>query len=232
MPNAQPFAVLFDLDGTLLDSIGLLLECMEYAFAGRTTIPSRPDWVAGIGTPLRGQMRDFDVAEHEVEHIVSRYRVHQDAHLERRTTLFPGALETVMWARSIGMPVGVVTSKGRGMTTRSLAHVGMLDKFDVIITADDTARHKPDPLPVRQALEALGVPPHRALFVGDSTHDMHSGNRAGTFTGAALWGPFSRDQLSTTNPTHWLSSLAEVRPLVERLVQRLASEPSSRLSRH
>ncbi len=159
MPNVQPFAVLFDLDGTLLDSIGLLLECMEYAFADRAAIPSRAAWVAGIGTPLRGQMRDFDVADHEVEQIVARYRVHQDAHLERRMSLFPGALETVLWARGVGMPVGVVTSKGRGMTTRSLAHVDLLDKFDVIITADDTARHKPDPLPVRQALEALGVPP-------------------------------------------------------------------------
>ena len=217
MPAAAKFAVLFDLDGTLLDSIGLLLECMEYAFAERALVPSRVLWTAGIGTPLRDQMRDFSVAEHEIESLVERYRVHQHVNLERLTSLFPGARDTVMWARDAGVHVGVVTSKGRGMTRRSLAHVGLLEAFDIIITADDTIRHKPDPMPVWQALRALGVPPERALFVGDSTHDMRAGRAAGTHTGAALWGPFSREQLAETDPTYWLGTLAEVSPLVETL---------------
>jgi len=217
MPPARSFAVLFDLDGTLLDSIDLLLDCMQYAFANRPIAPTRAQWTEGIGTPLRQQLRDWHVAEHELEQVVGRYRVHQDVHLERMTSLFPGAVEVLQWARLERLPVGVVTSKGRGMTTRSLRHVGLTDAFDVIITADDTARHKPDPLPVQQALQQLGVPPERALFVGDSTHDMHAGRRAGTFTGAALWGPFSRASLETTSPTHWLTSLHDIAPLVETL---------------
>ncbi len=217
MSSTPPFALLFDLDGTLLDSIDLLLECMEFAFAGRATVPARPAWTAGIGIPLREQMRGFDVAEHEVELLVSRYRLHQDARLERLTTLFPGAAESVAWARQHGVALGVVTSKGRGMTERSLRHVGLRAAFDVIITADDTNKHKPDPTPVREALARLGVPPSRALFVGDSTHDMHAGRAAGTFTGAALWGPFSRAQLEITQPTHWLESPAEVPALVDSL---------------
>lgn len=217
------FALLFDLDGTLLDSIGLLLDCMEYAFANRTVRPSRAEWTAGIGTPLRDQMRQFAVAEHELEAVVARYRAHQDAHLEQRTSLFPGAREVLQWARRSGTPVGVVTSKGRGMTTRSLAHVGLLDAFDVIITAHDTTRHKPDPLPVHRALAAVDIPASRALFVGDSTHDMHAGRAAGTFTAAALWGPFSRAQLAVTEPTHWLSTLAEVPELMESLAAALPS---------
>ena len=212
-----PFALLFDLDGTLLDSIGLLLDCMEYAFADRPVRPTREQWTAGSGTPLRQQMRQFAVAEDELEAVVARYRQHQDAHLERLTSLFPGALDVVLWARQVGMPVGVVTSKGRGMTTRSLAHVGLLDAFDVIITAHDTTRHKPDPLPVQRALAAVNVPAERALFVGDSTHDMRAGLAAGTFTGAALWGPFSREQLAETSPTHWLHQLSEVPALAEQL---------------
>ncbi len=211
------FAVLFDLDGTLLDSIGLLLDCMEYAFAGRPVVPTRAEWTAGIGTPLRRQMRDFAVAEHELEEVVARYRVHQDGHLERCTALFPGAREVMAWTRSAGFLTGVVTSKGRGMTTRSLAHVGLLDSFDVIVTADDTTRHKPDPEPVRRALDVLGVSPTRALFVGDSTHDMLSGRAAGTYTAAALWGPLSRDTLATAEPTHWLRSLHDVPEVVDTL---------------
>lgn len=215
-----PFALLFDLDGTLLDSIDLLLECMEYAFKARAVVPSRAAWTAGIGIPLRAQLRQFAVADDEIEVVVARYRVRQDATLEQGTSLFPDAVEVIDWARSAGLKLGVVTSKGRGMTTRSLAHVGLLDAFDVIVTAHDTVRHKPDPLPVRHALKQLNVAPAHALFVGDSTHDMHAGRAAGTFTGAALWGPFSREALEATHPTHWLERLRDVPDVTRELLAR------------
>lgn len=217
MAASDRFSLLFDLDGTLLDTIDLLLDCMEFAFAGRAYVPTRAEWTAGIGTPLRGQMRAWHVADHEVEDVVARYRTHQDAHLERMTRVFPGAVDVLQWARAERIPTAVVTSKGRGMTERSLRHVGLLDAFDAIITADDTTRHKPDPTPVHLALSTLGVAPDRALFVGDSTHDMHAGRAAGTFTGAALWGPFSRDALAPTQPTHWLERLHDVPTVTEVL---------------
>jgi len=220
MSPAPHFALLFDLDGTLLDSIDLLLDCMQHAFAGRPVAPSRAEWTEGIGTPLRQQMRSWQVADHELEQVVARYRAHQDAHLERMTRLFPGALEVVQWARAEGVPTGLVTSKGRGMTMRSLQHVGLADAFTVIVTADDTPRHKPDPLPVQHALQQLRMPPHRALFVGDSTHDMHAGRLAGTYTGAALWGPFPRAALETATPTHWLATLHDVPDVVRTLTER------------
>jgi pyrophosphatase PpaX len=219
MPAHHRFALLFDLDGTLLDTIDLLLESMEHAFAGRPHVPTRAAWTAGIGTPLRGQLRAFDVDDDELEAVVARYRVHQDAHLEGMTRAFPCATEVLRWARDARIPTAVVTSKGRGMTERSLRHVGLLDAFDTIVTADDTTRHKPDPDPVHLALARLDVPPERALFVGDSTHDMHAGRAAGTFTGAALWGPFAREVLAATAPTHWLDSLHDVPAITEALRQ-------------
>jgi pyrophosphatase PpaX len=83
---------------------------------------------------------------------------------------------------------------------------------------DATARHKPEPEPVWYALDALGgIPATRALFVGDSTHDMRAGRAAGVRTAAALWGPFSREQLAPTAPDHWLAGFAELRGLVTRL---------------
>lgn len=103
------------------------------------------------------------------------------------------------------------------MTLRSLAHVGLADAFDVVVTADDTTRHKPDPLPVEHALYALGLTPDRALFVGDSTHDMNAGRAAGTATGAALWGPFTREQLASARPTYWLDNVADVTAVVDQL---------------
>ncbi len=220
MPRAPRFAVLFDLDGTLLDTIDLLVDCMTFAFAGRAIVPTREGWTAGIGTPLRQQLRDWQVEPHEIEDVVARYRVHQDAHLERMTRTFPGAHEVLAWARASGVATAVVTSKGLGMTTRSLRHVGLLDAFDTLVTADDTTRHKPDPLPVHHALAQLRVPAERALFVGDSTHDMHAGRGAGVYTGAALWGPFPRTALAEASPTHWLERLDEVPAIVQGLSAR------------
>jgi pyrophosphatase PpaX len=162
-------------------------------------------------------MRHWGVGDHEIEQVVARYRAHQDAHLERMTRVYPGTHEVLQWARAQGHALGVVTSKGRGMTERSLRHVGLADAFDLVVTADDTTRHKPDPEPVRQALAQLRITPDRALFVGDSTHDMHAGRAAGTATGAALWGPFSREALAVTRPSYWLHSLGEVPSAVTRL---------------
>ena len=207
-------ALLFDLDGTLIDSIDLLLECMEAAFAGRERRPTRAEWTAGIGTPLRTQLAEWSDHPDDVEMLVDQYRSHQDVHLERMTTLYPDVLETLAWARAAGHATAIVTSKGRGMTDRSLRHVGIEHAFDTIVTFEETTRHKPLPDPVLLALDRLQIAPGRALFVGDSPHDMGSGRAAGVRTAAAQWGPFSRAELAQANPTYWLSRMAELPDIV------------------
>ena len=209
-------ALLFDLDGTLIDSIGLLLECMQYAFADRERKPTTAEWVAGIGTPLRTQLAEWCDGPEDVEAMVGRYRDYQDLHLERLTTPFPGVLDTMRWARAEGFPTALVTSKGKGMTKRSLDHVGLGQSFDAVVTFEETTRHKPLPDPVFLALERLGSSPDRALFVGDSPHDMHAGRAAGVKTAAALWGPFSRDELAVASPDFWMASFGELPDVVAR----------------
>jgi pyrophosphatase PpaX len=211
---SAPPALLFDLDGTLIDSIGLLLECMHHAFEPRSRRPTTAQWVAGIGTPLRTQLAEWCDGDADVESLVTRYREYQDLHLERLTTPFPGVLDTLAWARATGHPLAVVTSKGRGMTARSLEHVGLAGAFDAIVTFEETERHKPLPDPVWLACERLGVEPANALFVGDSPHDMYAGRAAGARTAAALWGPFTREELAPAVPTHWLTSMAELPTIV------------------
>lgn len=207
--TARP-ALLFDLDGTLIDSIGLLLECMQHAFALREPRPTTAQWVAGIGTPLRTQLGEWCRDEAEIDGLVARYREYQDIHLERLTTAFAGVPEVLAWARAEGYPTGIVTSKGRGMTDRSLRHVGLLGAFDTIVTYEETVRHKPLPDPVWLACERLAVSPDQALFVGDSPHDMFAGRAAGSRTGAALWGPFSRAELAPAQPDVWMTSMTEL----------------------
>lgn len=210
-------ALLFDLDGTLIDSIGLLLECMEYAFLGRERVPTTAQWVAGIGTPLRTQLSEWCESEREVETLVTRYRDYQDLHLERLTTAFPTVVETLQWATAEGFPTAIVTSKGKGMTARSLEHVGLGQTFDTVVTFEETTRHKPLPDPVLLALERLGRTPNQALFVGDSPHDMHAGRLAGVHTAAALWGPFTRAELDVASPTYWMTRFDELPAIVATL---------------
>ena len=207
-------ALLFDLDGTLIDSIGLLLDCMEYTFAERERRPTRAEWTAGIGTPLRTQLAEWCDTPGDVDDLVDRYRTHQDLHLERLTSLYPGVADTLQWVRNEGHATAIVTSKGRGMTDRSLRHVGLHEMFDTIVTYEETTRHKPLPDPVLLALDRLAVDPARAIFVGDSTHDMLSGQAARVSTAAALWGPFSEDELAAANPTWFLTRMGELPGIV------------------
>lgn len=212
-------ALLFDLDGTLIDSIELLLSSMEHAFLEHPRVPTRPQWVAGIGTPLRTQLAEWCDDDGQVSALVDRYRSYQDRHLEALTTPYPGVVSLLEWARSEGHATAIVTSKGRGMTARSLEHVGLGSAVDVIVTYEDTERHKPGPEPVHFALARLGVPPAHAVFLGDSPHDMHAGRAAGVRTAAALWGPFSREELAPAEPTWWLSRIDEMRDIVAELAQ-------------
>ena len=213
-------ALLFDLDGTLIDSIELLLDCMRFAFADRTRAPTRAQWVAGIGTPLRTQLAEWSTDDADVDALVTRYREYQHLHLERSTTAYPGVLDTLAWARSVGHATGIVTSKGKTMTARSLAHVGLADAFDTIVTYEETTRHKPLADPVLLALDRLNIAASHALFVGDSPHDMYSGLAANVATAAATWGPFTRDELAPAQPTYWLDTISDLRSIVPLLQSR------------
>ncbi len=213
-------ALLFDLDGTLIDSIELLLQCAAFAFGGRTRAPTRAQWTAGIGTPLRTQLAEWADSEADTDTLVASYRAHQDLHLERMTSAFPGVLDALAWAREAGHATGLVTSKGRVMTARSLACVGLANAFDTIVTYEETTRHKPLGDPVVLALDRLALPPTRALYVGDSTHDMHAGRAAGTATAAAQWGPFSRVELEAAHPDYWMNGMEELPTVVQALTAR------------
>ena len=217
----QPFAVLFDLDGTLIDSIGLILASMEFAFEGRERRPNTEEWVAAIGTPLDGMLRRWARDEADVLHLRGRYREFTLLHHDTMTTAYPGAIETVRALHADGHPLAIVTSKLEVGARRSLTYLGIEECFTAVIGLDATTKHKPDPEPVRHALARLGgIAPGRAVFVGDSVHDIRSGNAAGVSTAAALWGPSTREDLTASGPTHWLRDFGDVRTLVSRLAMK------------
>ncbi len=211
-------AVLFDLDGTLFDSIDLLLACMRYAFEGYAgPHPTTDDWIAGIGTPLVKQLGAYTSTEAELIALRDRYRAHQKAMHHTLARAFPDSLPVLRTLQQRGLAMALVTSKGNVLAQEALDFTGMAPFLPVLIGADSVTKHKPEPEPVLLALEQLNVRAEEAVFVGDSPHDIHSGNAAGVLTIAALWGPFSREQLVASRPTHVLEQLRELPALLDRI---------------
>ncbi|HEY4216422.1 MAG TPA: HAD-IA family hydrolase [Gemmatimonadaceae bacterium] len=204
-------AVLFDLDGTLLDSIELILRSARYSFEklGREW-PSDEVWAAGIGVPLPIMFGRYarDLADRA--DFIAAYREYQLANHDRLIRCYDSVVDTVHALRARGHELAIVTSKSEALAIRGLAHVGLARFMDTIVGCDASTRHKPDPEPVRIALQRLGCAPSDALFVGDSVHDILAGNAAGVRTAAALWGAGRRDEMAVGEPSVWLESLADV----------------------
>ena len=209
-------AVLFDLDGTLIDSVGLLLASMRYAFDGFDgKVPTDREWVAGIGTPLMKQIYAYGRTPEESEILRDRYRAFQVQHHDLMISAFAGVAATLESLQARGLRMALVTSKGEQLAARGLGHTKLAQYFEVLVGLESTEHHKPSPEPVLSALQKLGVAADEAVFVGDSPHDVGSGNAAGVTTIAALWGPFFREQFADATPTYWLTNITDLPALLD-----------------
>jgi pyrophosphatase PpaX len=207
--------VLFDLDGTLIDSLRLILDSYHHTLA-QHGFPARTDseWLKGVGTPLRVQLAEWQDDPGTLEAMIATYREYNLEHHDRMVTVYPGVLDAVREIKARGLQTGLVTSKNRHGALRGLSLVGLEALMDMLVCADEVTNPKPHPEPVLKAVSLLGADPATTVYVGDSVHDMDSGRAAGVLTAAALWGPFSRDQLESTKPDYWLEMPADLVRLV------------------
>jgi pyrophosphatase PpaX len=179
----------------------------------RGTIPPDELWLAGLGTPTDVQFRQFTEDPDEIAAMVATYRAHYLEHHDRLVQPYPGVQEAVRALWASGVALGVVTSKHGAGAAQGLARCGLAEYFPVVVGADAVTRPKPDPEPVRIAVDRLGADPETTVFVGDSVHDLVSGRAAGVRTAAALWGPFPREVLAPHAPDHWLAHPGELNTL-------------------
>jgi len=220
MSDSRPYAVLFDLDGTLVDSIALLLASMRHTFHGRNRQPTDAEWIEGIGTPLPKQLTPYVESDEDRERLVNRYRTFQMENHDKLMARYEGVIDTLALLYQRGHPMAIVTSKGNSMMDRGLKFIGADDYIEVAIGYDSVHIHKPDPYPVKAALEKLEYGTDEAVFVGDSPHDVISGNGAGVITIAALWGFFTRSQLAPHNPTYFLDNIKDLPALLDKISAR------------
>jgi pyrophosphatase PpaX len=179
--------VLFDLDGTVVDSGGIILASMRHAT--RTVLAREytdAELLAQVGGPgLEAQM--LALAPDQVEELVRVYRAHNEP-LHETLEAFPGIGDVLAQLREEGRRLGVVTAKRRATVEIAFAKLPLGHLFDTVVGGDETERHKPDPQPLLLGLERLGERPERAAYVGDSPYDMQAANAAGLYAVGVTWG--------------------------------------------
>lgn len=205
-------AILFDLDGTLADTIELILTCFRHTMLAHFgKVWGEAELLAGIGRPLAVQFAAFARSDTERDAMIETYLTRQREIHDDHVRLYPGVAEALAAIEAASIPMALVTSKRHELAERALERCGIRRHFGVIITPEDVTRGKPDPEPVLAAMERLGArDAARVLFIGDSPFDIRAGNAAGVRTAAALWGPFKREALEPAAPTYWLETAGDI----------------------
>ena len=201
-------AILFDLDGTLTDTVPLIVQTYRKVFH-RLDIPwGDDDVVKLIGLPLVDIAGHFKVADRQ--EFVDLYQHYYHQEHDKLTSLFPDTLKTLERLRRKGLKLGLVTSKGRPVTSRTIAFTGLDAFLETVITAHDVNNPKPHPEPIHKALAPLGILPENTIMVGDSHFDILCGHNAGARTLAVTWGLENKDSLLQCKPTGVLERWEEI----------------------
>jgi pyrophosphatase PpaX len=214
-------AVIFDLDGTLIDTVELIRASFRYATKA-VLGEALPDEItmANVGQPLVTQFQEMAPA-HAVE-LLQAFREFNRAHHDEIARSYPGTIETLSELRRRGVPTGIVTSKGTESATRGIEHFGLAGFMSTIVTADDVRLHKPDPHPLRVAAERMGVELGYCIYLGDSPHDVQAALSGDAIAVAALWGAFSVQDVLAPGPAFALRSITELPALLDGDVERFA----------
>lgn len=204
-------AVLFDLDGTVVDTIPHILASFRHATAAVFGEALADDvLLEHVGVPLANQMRFFTDDDEIAERLLAEYRAFNHATHDEMARLYPNTRAALDALVATGLPLGIVTSKSAHMAHRALDLFELGDYFGVVITCDDSDRHKPDPLPVLLAAERLGVDAPACAYVGDSPADVAAALGAGALAIAATWGVTTRERLQASRPDLVFDDIVEV----------------------
>jgi len=186
-------AIIFDLDGTLIDNIKLIFESYKFAFSqidaeirsSMKVVNDNALW-GSMGKNLHNIANKFKVPELLISKFEADYKRHQ---FSSKLALFVGIKEILETLFDLQIPLGIVTSKMSSTTKNAMQKLNINKYFRVIVTADDVNRLKPDAEPILLVCEQLGLTPSRkVVYVGDSVHDIESAKNAGVSAIGVTWG--------------------------------------------
>jgi pyrophosphatase PpaX len=197
--------VLFDLDGTLVDTLPLIRDTYQKVFQSMG-IPWRGGEVMSfIGVPLRDIARHYAGERHQ--EFFRLYQYYYGLEHDTRTRPYPGTLRLLSGLAESGYKIGVVTSKTRKVAERAISCCSLEPFVNALVAVDDVRKPKPEPEPVFKALDLLRSSVDQAVFIGDSSFDFVAGRRAGVMTLAVAWGITSGPDLNEVDADgvlyHW-----------------------------
>ncbi len=206
-------AILFDIDGTLVDTVSLIVQALDYTYRKHLGISLPYEELRRlIGLPLHVQMHYLDDrVERAVDHaqMEADERAYYEAHrhLER---VIPEAVSAVRVVKQRGYRTALVTSKNRLELAITLPQLQLEEWVDTIVSADDTQRHKPNPDPVLKALERLQVAPESAVYIGDTVFDIACARSAGVQSASVGWGAHLPSDLRSAQPDYYFEQPADL----------------------
>ncbi len=201
--------LLFDLDGTLIDTTNLILNCYRTSVSKLVDNPPTDEEILkGFGKPLQDQLwRLYPSLRDRIDELFTMWRQAQEDLHDQLIKPFPGTVEVLAEMKRRGYPLGVVTSKERVTALRGMKLNGLDSLIEPLVCVDDTTNHKPHPEPILRGMELMGARAGETLYVGDSLYDMKAGRAAGAAVAAALWGPFPKESLLESDPDYQLRSI-------------------------
>jgi pyrophosphatase PpaX len=203
---------LFDADGTLFDTAELIYQCFVHSCKKFGNKPiARKEVFSSIGLPLRNQLEKY-LGPMENQRFIEIQTEHMKYQLEiykKYLKAFPGVAQTLEVLKKKDKKLAVVTSRKIRTLTIYLRETGMYDYFHVLVTPDETRKHKPSPEPALKAISLLGAKKNKTLFVGDAIYDIECGSNAGVDTAFVNWSHNDRDALKI-KPTFCIDSMKDL----------------------
>lgn len=209
MKNDSYKAILFDLDGTLLDTNELIIETFLHVlgekFPGKY---NREHVLPFLGPTLTESFNTIDPAL--TESLIEAYRAWNIQMHDQMVVPFDGVVDTLYKLKEQGYKLAIVSTKRRDMIDRGIKLMKCENLFDTIVGLEDVKHTKPDPEPIELALKRLGVEKEHALMIGDNYHDIVGGQKAGVDTAAVAWSMKGEAFLATFLPTYMIHHMNEL----------------------
>lgn len=211
-------ALLFDFDGTLLDTNELIIQTFMAVlgehFPGRY---EREDILHFIGPSLEQTFESID-AERAVE-LIAQYRATNKQMHDELVTEYDGVAETLRLLKARGVKMAIVSTKRSANIRHGLKLMGIEEVFEHVISLDEVKNPKPDPEPILLALEKLGASKEEALMIGDNYHDIEGGKNAGVRTAGVVWSIKGEAFLASYEPDYMLQHISDLLELTKEAVQ-------------
>jgi len=212
---AKPITtLLFDFDGTLLDTNELIIQTFQYVLGSHYPGKyERIDILPFLGPTL---YETFDSVDPEnTESLIEEYRAWNKSMHDELSSEFDGVSETLRLLKTAGMKMAIVSTKKKDMVIRGLGLLDAEGVFDEVITMDDVVKTKPDPEPILLALDRLGATADEALMIGDNYHDIVGGQNAGVRTVGVAWSAKGEEFLQSFNPDFMLHHISDLLQIVK-----------------